>query len=393
MRHERQPPADRVRPVDHKRTKEHPPVFEPAILVLEDGTRYRGRAYGKRGTTFGEAVFATGMTGYQETLTDPSYAGQIVVQTAPQIGNTGVNQEDNESRAIWVAGYVVREPSRIVSNWRATGSLADELVRQGVVGISHIDTRALTRRIRDRGAMRAGIFSGADAAGDPDAQLAAVRAQPSMAGQNLSARVTTPEAYVVPAVGESHGPIAVIDLGIKRATLHRLAEQGFDVHVLPATATLDDIRAVDPVGVFFSNGPGDPAASDRVIEVLRQVLAERIPFFGICFGNQLLGRAWGSTRTSCRLGTAASTSRCSTGPPAVSRSPRRTTGSPCRRPPRASSTRPSASAASRSATSASTTRSSRGCAASTCPRSPCSTTRRRPPARTTPAICSAGSAT
>jgi carbamoyl-phosphate synthase small subunit len=268
-------------------------VFEPAILVLEDGTRYRGRAYGKRGTTFGEAVFATGMTGYQETLTDPSYAGQIVVQTAPQIGNTGVNQEDNESRAIWVAGYVVREPSRIVSSWRATGSLADELVRQGVVGISHIDTRALTRRIRDRGAMRAGIFSGADAAGDPDAQLAAVRAQPSMAGQNLSERVTTPEAYVVPAIGESHGSIAVIDLGVKRATLHRLAEQGFDVHVLPATATLDDIRAVDPVGVFFSNGPGDPAASDRVIEVLRQVLAERIPFFGICFGNQLLGRALG----------------------------------------------------------------------------------------------------
>ncbi|MCD7101998.1 glutamine-hydrolyzing carbamoyl-phosphate synthase small subunit [Pseudoclavibacter sp. 13-3] len=268
-------------------------MFEPAILVLEDGTRYTGRAYGAQGTTFGEAVFATGMTGYQETLTDPSYAGQIVVQTAPQIGNTGVNDEDNESRRIWVAGYAVREPSRIVSNWRATSSLDDELVRQSIIGISHIDTRALTRHLRDKGAMRAGIFSGDAASLTADEQLRQVLASPHMAGQNLSAQVTTPEAYVEPAVGQSHGSIAIIDLGVKRATVRKIAAQGFDVHVLPYTATFADIQRLEPVGVFFSNGPGDPAASDDVIGTLREVLGHRIPFFGICFGNQLLGRALG----------------------------------------------------------------------------------------------------
>lgn len=269
------------------------PVFDPAILVLEDGTRFTGRAYGARGTTFGEAVFATGMTGYQETLTDPSYAGQIVIQTAPHIGNTGVNDVDNESSRIWVAGYVVREPSRVVSNWRATSSLDDELVRQHIVGISHVDTRALTRHLRDKGAQRAGIFSGADADLDASEQLAQVQRSPRMAGLNLSGQVTTPEEYVVPAVGESLGNLVVVDLGVKRATVRKLSEQGFDVHVLPYSATFEQIVALEPAGVFFSNGPGDPAASREVISTLSQVLAQRIPFFGICFGNQLLGRALG----------------------------------------------------------------------------------------------------
>ena len=266
---------------------------DPAILVLEDGTRYAGRAYGARGRTRGEAVFATGMTGYQETLTDPSYAGQIVVMTAPHIGNTGVNDEDPESRRIWVSGYVVRDPSRVVSNFRANGSLDDDLERNGVVGISGIDTRAVTRRLRDVGSMRAGIFSGADAALDADEQLAIVRGAAEMAGQNLSAAVSVSAAAVTPAKGERLGNLAVLDLGVKQATVDNLAARGFEVHVLPQDVTLERLLAIDPVAVFYSNGPGDPAASDDHVQLLRGVLDEGLPFFGICFGNQLLGRALG----------------------------------------------------------------------------------------------------
>lgn len=265
----------------------------PAVLVLEDGTRFPGRAYGAEGRTVGEAVFATGMSGYQETLTDPSYAGQIVVQTAPHIGNTGMNDEDPESRRIWVDGYVVRDPSRIVSNHRAVRSLDDELVEQGVVGISGIDTRALTRRLRDAGVMRAGIFSGEDARLDPEQQLELVRAGAGMAGRNLSAEVSVGETLVVPAVGEGIGRLAVLDLGVKASTLRHLSERGFEVHVLPQSVTLDELRALDPVAVFYSNGPGDPAASDGHVELLQGVLRDGLPFFGICFGNQLLGRALG----------------------------------------------------------------------------------------------------
>jgi|SRR5690606_30700111 len=265
----------------------------PAVLVLEDGSRYTGRAYGARGRTLGEAVFATGMTGYQETLTDPSYAGQIVVMTAPHIGNTGVNEEDTESERIWVSGFVVRDPARVVSNYRATGSLDDELVRSDVVGISGVDTRAVTRRLRDAGAMRAGIFSGEDAALDAEEQLAIVRSAAAMAGQNLSAQVSAPTARVTPAQGERLGALAVIDLGVKQSTLDELAARGFEVHVLPQDVTLEQILAIEPVAVFYSNGPGDPAASDDHVELLRGVLDEGLPFFGICFGNQLLGRALG----------------------------------------------------------------------------------------------------
>jgi carbamoyl-phosphate synthase small subunit len=266
---------------------------DPAVLVLEDGTRHAGRAYGARGTTLGEVVFATGMTGYQETLTDPSYAGQIVLQTAPHIGNTGMNGEDPESRRIWVAGYIVRDPSRVVSNWRADESLDDALVADGIVGISGIDTRAVTRHIRSAGSMRGGIFSGDAAAIDPEEQVRIVRDAPQMAGRNLSAEVSVAAVEVTKATAERIGNLAVLDLGVKQATIDNLAARGFDVHVLPQSVTIEEIRAIDPVAVFYSNGPGDPAASDDHVELLRSVLDDGLPFFGICFGNQLLGRALG----------------------------------------------------------------------------------------------------
>ena len=267
--------------------------YEPAVLVLEDGTRYDGAAYGARGRSLGEAVFATGMTGYQETLSDPSYAGQIVVMTAPHIGNTGMNDEDLESARLWVAGFVVRDPSRVVSNFRAQRSLDDDLVSQGIVGISGIDTRAVTRRLRDAGSMRAGVFSGDDARLAPEEQLLIVRGGAGMAGLNLSGQVSTIEEYVIPAEGDRIGNLAVLDLGVKTSTLNYLAARGFDVHVLPQSATLDEVLALEPVGAFYSNGPGDPGASDQHVELLQGILRADVPFFGICFGNQLLGRALG----------------------------------------------------------------------------------------------------
>ncbi|MEU6680633.1 glutamine-hydrolyzing carbamoyl-phosphate synthase small subunit [Streptomyces sp. NPDC046925] len=266
----------------------------PAVLVLEDGRIFRGRAYGAVGETFGEAVFSTGMTGYQETLTDPSYHRQVVVMTAPHVGNTGVNDEDDESARIWVSGYVVRDPARVPSNWRAKRSLDEQLANQGVVGISGIDTRALTRHLRERGAMRVGIFSGEALAGAGDDDLLAkVQAAPQMKGADLSAEVATKEAYVVPAIGTKKFTVAAVDLGIKGMTPQRMAERGIEVHVLPATATVDDVYAVNPDGVFFSNGPGDPATADHPVSVMQGVLARKTPLFGICFGNQILGRALG----------------------------------------------------------------------------------------------------
>ncbi|MEY4039187.1 MAG: hypothetical protein RLZZ52_55 [Actinomycetota bacterium] len=264
-----------------------------AVLVLEDGSRYEGRAYGAEGTAFGEIVFATGMSGYQETLTDPSYAGQIVLMTAPHIGNTGMNDADMESRRIWVAGYVVRDASRVVSNFRAERSLDNDLDHEGIVGIQGIDTRAVTRHIRSKGAMRAGIFSGAAAELDAQQQLQQVLSADQMAGQNLSAQVSTDKEYVVPAVGEKVGSVAILDLGVKTSTVNYIAERGFDAYVLPQTITAEEILAMKPSALFFSNGPGDPSASDKHVELLRTVLKEGIPFFGICFGNQLLGRALG----------------------------------------------------------------------------------------------------
>ncbi len=267
--------------------------FDPAVFVLEDGTRYSGNAYGARGRSLGEAVFTTGMTGYQETITDPSYAGQIVLMTAPHIGNTGVNDEDDESTRIWVSGFVVRDPSRVVSNYRATGSLDDRLVEQGIVGISGIDTRAVTRRLRDAGVMRSGIFSGPDAALSEADQLAIVRSGAEMSGRNLSAEVSVTEKRYLDAVGERIGSVAVLDLGVKESTLRYLAARGLDVIVVPQSTTSEELLALKPSAVFYSNGPGDPAASDQHVELLQTVLRAGLPFFGICFGNQLLGRALG----------------------------------------------------------------------------------------------------
>ncbi len=270
-----------------------------AVLVLEDGRTFRGQAYGAIGTTVGEAVFSTGMTGYQETLTDPSYHRQVVVMTAPHVGNTGVNGEDDESRRMWVAGFVVRDPARRPANWRATGSLDDELVAQGVVGISGIDTRALTRHLRERGAMRVGISSELT---DPQALLARVTASRSMTGADLAPQVSVAESYVVPAVGHKRFTIAALDLGIKSATPRYLAELGVETHVLPAMATAADLLEHGPDGVFLSNGPGDPAAADYAVEAVRGVLDARRPLFGICFGNQILGRALGLGTYKLRFG-------------------------------------------------------------------------------------------
>ncbi|HET9022744.1 MAG TPA: glutamine-hydrolyzing carbamoyl-phosphate synthase small subunit [Ornithinibacter sp.] len=266
---------------------------EPAVLVLEDGRTFTGRAYGRRGTTVGEAVFSTGMTGYQETLTDPSYHRQVVVMTAPHVGNTGWNDEDDESSRIWVAGYVVRDPALRPSSWRSRRSLEDELDDQGVVGICDLDTRALTRHLRERGAMRVGIFSGDAASAPRERLLTQVIDSPPMAGAALAEEVATDTAYVVPAVGEKRLTVAAVDLGIKTMTPRMMAERGIEVHVLPAAATIEDVREVGPDGVFFSNGPGDPSTAEPQVALLRAVLTERIPYFGICFGNQILGRALG----------------------------------------------------------------------------------------------------
>jgi carbamoyl-phosphate synthase small subunit len=262
----------------------------PALLVLEDGRTFLGDSYGAQGETIGEAVFSTGMTGYQETLTDPSYHRQVVVMTAPHVGNTGVNPDDSESARIWVAGYVVRDPSRVSSSWRATRSLTEELVDQGVVGISGIDTRALTRHLRERGAMRVGISTTET---DPGALLERVLAAPPMQGAALAEEVTTAAAYTVPAEGERRFRVVAVDLGIKSMTPALLAKRGVEVVVLPATATMDDVVAAGADGVFFSNGPGDPATADHPVELLRGVLRAGIPYFGICFGNQLFARALG----------------------------------------------------------------------------------------------------
>ena len=285
-----------------------------AILVLEDGKVFRGSGFGAEGQTLGEAVFTTGMTGYQETLTDPSYHRQIVVATAPQIGNTGWNSEDSESRdndgnisgKIWVAGYAVREPSRRVSNWRAEGTLEDELVSQGVVGIAGLDTRSVVRHIRDRGAMRAGIFSGSSVA-PVDALLRIVQAQPSMLGADLAKEVGTDSGYIIEAENLHDGDepaytVVAIDLGMKASIPLQLAERGARVHVLPANATLEQVLALNPSGFFLSNGPGDPATADATVHLTRSIISQGLPMFGICFGNQILGRALGRGTYKMRFG-------------------------------------------------------------------------------------------
>ncbi len=262
----------------------------PALMVLEDGRTFRGASFGAEGETFGEAVFSTGMSGYQETLTDPSYHRQVVVMTAPHIGNTGMNDEDAESSRIWVAGFVVRDPARVPSSWRSVRTLDDDLRDQGVVGISGVDTRALTRHLRERGAMRVGISTTET---DAERLLQRVRDSGEMSGANLSDAVSTTEAYVVPAKGEKRFTVAALDLGIKANTPRMMSERGIEVHVLPASSTLEQVQAVEPDGLFFSNGPGDPSATTGQVELLQGALRAGLPYFGICFGNQLFGRALG----------------------------------------------------------------------------------------------------
>jgi carbamoyl-phosphate synthase small subunit len=264
-----------------------------ALIVLEDGKVYTGQSYGSEGKTLGEVVFCTGMTGYQETLTDPSYAGQIVVQTAPHIGNTGVNARDEESPKVWVAGYVVRDASRVVSNFRSEDSLENELSKYGVVGIRGIDTRALTRHLRDRGVMRGGVFSGADAEKPIEELVAEIQSAKKMQGLSLSDVVSTPSKYVVPAEGVQFGKVAILDLGIKASTIENMTARGLEVHVYPATSDASTLLETNPDAVFYSNGPGDPETAAAQVETLQEILKTKTPFFGICFGNQLLGRALG----------------------------------------------------------------------------------------------------
>lgn len=264
-----------------------------ALLVLEDGKVFEGKSYGSEGSSLGEVVFCTGMTGYQETLTDPSYAGQIVVQTAPHIGNTGVNTRDEESAKVWVAGYVVRDASRVVSNFRSEDSLENELLKYEVVGIRGIDTRALTRHLRDRGVMRGGVFSGQAADESIDSLVHKVSSAQKMQGLSLSDSVSTVNKYVVPAVGETFGKVSILDLGIKTSTIENMTNRGLEVHVYPATSDKSTLLEVNPDAVFYSNGPGDPETADQQVHTLREILKTKTPFFGICFGNQLLGRALG----------------------------------------------------------------------------------------------------
>lgn len=275
------------------------PQIRPALLALEDGRFFRGRSFGAEGETFGELVFSTGMSGYQELLTDPSYHRQVVLTTAPHVGNTGWNDEDDESSRIWVAGLVVRDPSPRPSNWRSKRSLDAELARQGIVSIADIDTRALTRHIREAGAMRVGISTTET---NPEALRQRVLQQPLMAGADLVSEVTTSETVITPAQEKKLFTVAALDLGIKSMTPTRLAERGIEMHLLPASSSFEDILAVKPDGVFFSNGPGDPSASDGPIALLEQVLEAGIPFFGICLGNQLFGRALGFDTYKLKFG-------------------------------------------------------------------------------------------
>lgn len=276
----------------------------PAILVLADGRTFRGYGFGATGTTLGEAVFSTAMTGYQETMTDPSYHRQIVVATAPHIGNTGWNDEDNESHGdkIWVAGLVIRDLAHRVSNWRAARSLPEEMEAQGVIGIRGIDTRALVRHLRNFGSISAGLFSG-EAAQRPVAELLAeVKAQASMEGADLAKEVSTDTAYVVPAEGEKKFTVVAYDMGIKTATPRHFAARGIETVVVPAGTPFAETAQYNADGYFISNGPGDPATADEMVAVTKDILRSGKPLFGICFGNQILGRALGLETFKLKFG-------------------------------------------------------------------------------------------
>jgi carbamoyl-phosphate synthase small subunit len=279
-----------------------------AILVLEDGRTFTGASFGAEGETFGEMVFNTSMSGYQEILTDPSYAGQIVCMTYPLIGNYGVNDDDVESRQPWVEGFVVREASRIVSNWRATGSLGDYLKKNNIVGIEHIDTRALVRHIRDKGAMRAGIST---VESDPKALLEKVLASPEMQNRELASSVTVEERFEYQAEKRPIGSVSsepskfhivAFDFGVKTNSLREFSKFGCRVTVVPADTPASDVMALKPDGIFLSNGPGDPASMKSVIEEIKKLAETRTPMFGICLGHQLIGSAFGGETYKLRFG-------------------------------------------------------------------------------------------
>ena len=263
----------------------------PALLALEDGRTFRGRSWAADGEVCGEMVFNTSMTGYQEVLTDPSYAGQIVCMTYPLIGNYGVNEADSESSRPWVEGFVVREASRIVSNWRAEESLEAYLKRWNIVAIEGIDTRALVRHIRDKGAMRA-CLSTTDL--DEASLVEKARTSPPMENRELASVVTTKEPYEFPAVGQERFHVVCYDFGVKKNSLRELAELGVRTTVVPASTPASEVLALKPDGIFLSNGPGDPASMNKEVAEIRQLLAASVPMFGICFGHQLLGRAFGA---------------------------------------------------------------------------------------------------
>jgi carbamoyl-phosphate synthase small subunit len=270
-----------------------------AILVLEDGRTFHGASFGAVGETFGEMVFNTSMTGYQEILTDPSYAGQIVCMTYPLIGNYGVNEDDVESRRPWVEGFVVREASRIRSNWRSTESLDDYLKEHDIVGIEHIDTRALVRHIRDKGAMRAAISS-VDV--DPESLLKKVLASPDMKNRELATTVTVEETFDYPAMDETRFHIVAYDFGVKTNSLREFAKYGCKITVVPADTSAADVLALKPDGIFLSNGPGDPAAMDQVVDEIKKLTESQVPMFGICLGHQLIGEAFGAETYKMKFG-------------------------------------------------------------------------------------------
>jgi carbamoyl-phosphate synthase small subunit len=267
-------------------------VNQPGYLLLEDGRTFPGEMIGAPNATLGEAVFNTSMTGYQEVLTDPSYAGQIVTMTYPLIGNYGVNPRDTESNAVQVAGFIVREASRSYSNWRAGGSLQDYLRGAGIVALEGVDTRSLTRHLRSAGAMRAGI------AGDdvpPDELLQRILAHPTMEGLDLTCGVSTAEPYDVAPDGEARFRVLAYDFGVKRHSLRLLAERGCAITTLPSTTPAAAILDREFDGFFVSNGPGDPEAVEHALETIRGLAERGVPVFGICLGHQLIARAFGGT--------------------------------------------------------------------------------------------------
>jgi carbamoyl-phosphate synthase small subunit len=270
-----------------------------AILVLEDGRTFEGLSFGAEGETFGEMVFNTSMTGYQEILTDPSYAGQIVCMTFPLIGNYGVNESDVESRRPWVEGFVVREASRVSSNWRSGGSLQDYLRENNIVGIEHIDTRALVRHIRDKGAMRAGISTV-----DVDAKklLEKVLASPEMNNRELATSVTVEDSFDYSATDQPRFHVVAYDFGVKTNSLREFAKLGCKITVVPADTPAEEVLALKPDGIFLSNGPGDPASMKAIVDEIRKLTETEIPMFGICLGHQILGQVFGGETFKMKFG-------------------------------------------------------------------------------------------